>query len=113
LRINQFEIPYVKLDMQNIFCNLSHYVDLATGLQKKYYERILDLMVYEIVYREVFSAAKVSVINIVKEFPVLPYSDVDDVNSIVNKVYLEQSDPKSEMSILLLKAIDLKEIINS
>lgn len=113
LRINQFEIPYVKLNMQNIFCNLSHYVDLATGLQKKYYERILDLMVYEIVYREVFSAAKVSVINIVKEFPVLPYSDVDDVISIVNKVYLEQSDPKSEMSILLLKAIDLKEIINS
>lgn len=106
-KINQFEIPYVKLDIQEVFCNFITYLDFATGLQIKYFERILDLMVYEIVYYEEFSTAQVSIINIVKEFPLLLNSGIDDKKSIVNNIYLEQSDSKSIMSIQLLKAIDL------
>lgn len=109
LKLQQATIPFVDEDVQNVFCNIIKYVDLATGLEKKYFERILDLMVFEQTYKREFSDANISIISIVNMFPDLSVYDNDNERKqTISLVYSEQSDVKSELSVQLLMSVDLE-----
>lgn len=108
LSLQQLTIPFVEESIQRVFSNLIQYVDIASGLEKKYFERIMDLLVYEQTYKKEFSDANINIINIIKLFPIL--SDYDNDNErkqVLVQVYRKQSDVKSDLSLQLLKSIDL------
>lgn len=108
LKLQQFEIPYVDVNVQRIFCNIVQYVDLATGLERKYFERIMDLLVLEQTFKREFSKANINILSIIQTFPDLSELDTDnDRKQTITLVYGEQSDVKSDLSVQLLMSIDL------
>lgn len=113
LKLQQVSIPYVDDSIQSVFCNIIQYVDLTTGLEKKYFERIMDLLVFEQAYKKEFVASNINILSIVSTFPDLSECNNDNNRKeIVSLVYNEQSDVKSELSVMLLKSIDLSFIRN-
>lgn len=108
LKLQQFEIPYVDENVQKIFCNIVQYVDLATGLERNYFERIMDLLVFEQTFKREFLNANINILSIIQTFPDLSEFDTDnDRKQKITLVYGEQSDVKSELSVQLLMSIDL------
>ena len=108
LKLQQVSIPYADENTQAVFCNIIRYVDLATGLEKKYFERILDLLVYEQTYKKEFVDANINLLSIVSTFPDLSRCDNNNQRKeSLSLVYNEQSDVKSDLSVQLLMSIDL------
>ena len=108
LKLQQVSIPYADENTQAVFCNIIRYVDLATGLEKKYFERILDLLVYEQTYKKEFVDVNINIFSIVSTFPDLSKCDNDNQRKeSLSLVYNEQSDVKSDLSVQLLMSIDL------
>ena len=109
LKLGLFEIPFVSVSIQREFCKILDYVDLSSGLEKKYFERVMDLMVLEHVYKEEFAVSKICLTNIVREFPDLQKFEDDNERKVkLANVYSEHVETQSEMSVQLLMAIDLK-----
>lgn len=109
LRLQHFNIPYLGERMQMVFCNIVKYVDLATGLEKRFFQRIMDLLVFEQIHKQEFDLAKINILELVKTFPSLSgCSDDNERKQIISSVYSEQSNVKSHLSSQLLMAVDLE-----
>lgn len=107
-KLQQFEIPYICEQTQHLYGVILSYIDNSTGLERKYFERMMDLMVYELVYPEKFKTAEISIIDIVRSFPDLADCENDnDRKKKVATVYEKQSNNNSKLSLQLLKSIDL------
>lgn len=108
MKLGLFEIPFVSVSIQKEFCKILDYVDLSSGLEKKYFERVMDLMVLEHVYKEEFAMSNICITNIVRDFPDLQKLEDDNERKLkLANVYSEHVESQSEMSVQLLKAIDL------
>ncbi len=104
-----FDIPFVPPAVQAQMVKVLLYTEIATGLERDFFERILDLMMYERIATDEFRRANISVLDIVKELPDL--AEVDDENRriiILKEVYSRESQPDAQMALMLLKSIDLE-----
>ena len=104
-----FEIPFVSPAVQVQMAKVLLYTEIATGLERDFFERILDLMVYERIAIDEFHRANISVLDIVKDLPDL--AEVDDENRrkiILKEVYSRENQPDAQMALMLLKSIDLE-----
>lgn len=107
--VTGFGIPFVPPEMQAQMSKVLLYTEIATGLEREFFERILDLMVYERIAMDEFRQANIRVYDIVKQLPDL--TDVDDENRrkiIVKEIYSRENQPDAQMALILLKSIDLK-----
>lgn len=106
--LQNFEFPYASPHVQAQFAKVLFYTEVATGIECDYFERILDLLVYEIAYRDEFIQANISILNLVKSMPDLAQENDDNKRKIILKeVYRQQSQPDTQMALMLLKSIDL------
>lgn len=106
--VTGFDIPFVSPEVQAQMSKVLLYTEIATGLERDFFERILDLMVYERIALDEFLHVNISVIDIVKRLPDL--ADVDDENRrkiILKEIYSRESQPDAQMALMLLKSIDL------
>lgn len=107
--VANFEIPFVSPAVQVQMAKVLLYTEIATGLERDFFERILDLMVYERIAIDEFHRANISVLDIVKDLPDL--AEVDDENRrkiILKEVYSRENQPDAQMALMLLKSIDLE-----
>lgn len=107
--IQSFDLPFVPPTTQSQMAKILLYTETATGLERAFFERILDLMVYELIAPEEFHQAGISVFDTVKELPDL--ADEDDENRrkiVLKEVYSKENQPEAQMALMLLKSIDLK-----
>lgn len=106
--VHEFDIPFVDKSVQAQLSKLLTYTETATGLERDYFERILDLTVYEQVFLEQFQESHVNVLSIVEQLPDL--SEEPDENKrklIMKEEFSKQSRPDTEMALMLLRSIDL------
>lgn len=107
--VQNLDIPFVPLIVQAQMAKILLYTEIATGLERDFFERILDLMVYERAALDEFRQSGISVFDLVKDLPDL--SEEEDENRrkiILKEVYSKQNQPEAQMALLLLKSIDLK-----
>lgn len=107
--IQMFAVPFVALDVQAQFAKILLYTEVATGLERDYFERILDLLVYERGDLEEFRKANISVLDLVKEMPDLAEEkDENERKLVLKEVFNSQNRPDTQMALMLLKSIDLQ-----
>lgn len=108
IKLGMFEIPLVPESVQNEFEKILDYVELSSGLEKKYFERVMDLMVLEHVFREEFELSNIYITKLILEFPDLKQCKDDNEKKLtLSNVYRHYAEPSSLMSTQLLMAIDL------
>lgn len=100
-------LPIASDESQTAFANILSYVDASQGLQKGYFERLLDLMFYELYFPEAFSASDVHFLHTVETLPLIDILEPEDKRRVVNDVYDEQTRSDNVMGLYLLKAIDM------
>ena len=107
--VTGFDIPFVSPEVQAQMAKVLLYTEIATGLERDFFERILDLIVYERIALDEFRHSNISVFDIVKDLPDL--AEVDDENRrkiVLKEVYSRENQPDAQMALMLLKSIDLK-----
>lgn len=103
-----FEFPFAPPFVQKQFAKLLLYTETATGFERDYFERILDLLVYEQAYRDEFMQSNIRVLNLVEGMPDLEHVEDENQRKIFMKeVYGQQNQPDAKMALMLLKSIDL------
>ena len=106
--LQNFEFPFASPKDQKQFAKMLLYTEVATGLERDYFERILDLLVYELAYRDEFTRANISIIRLVETMPDLEQlTDENERKLILKEVFNQQSRPDAQMALMLLKSIDL------
>lgn len=106
--LQNFEFPFASPSSQEQFKKILLYTEIATGLERDYFERILDLLVYEQAYRDDFNKANIHILNLVEEMPDLEKEEDENRRKIILKeVYSRQNQPDTVMALMLLKSIDL------
>lgn len=101
-------IPFTSHTIQKQFAKLLLYTEIATGLEREYFERILDLLVYEIAFIDEFRRANITFINHVKNMPDLAQEvDENQRKIIIKEEFDKQNQPDNPMALMLLKSIDL------
>ena len=106
-------VPYVSEETQWSIINLHLYAQYSSGSVRQYYERILDLVFYELYFPEAFSQVNVHILDEVKEFiDITGLSKTSDTLNIIESVYREQANPSNIMSMYLLRAIDMPILKN-
>ncbi len=101
--------PLASIFEQTQMAKILDYTIYANGLEREYFERILDCMVYELTSHEEFNQANISFFEIVKDLLVLSSASWNDEQRRVylKEVYTTLNHPNSKMSLYLLKSIDL------
>jgi len=101
-------VPFVSIDKQRMFVNMVDYIDGTADInQRHYFERILDLMFYEEYFENAFASVNVSIIDEVKSFTSLKDMTEKEKQVTIKRVYDEQTKTSTQMSMYLLKAIDM------
>lgn len=109
--INYFMFPFVNVYVQKEMSKILQYTELAKGLEKNYFERFLDLLVYEQVFSEDFKDAKIDILGLIKLFPELNEElDENRRKILISEIHRSQSQPEAKAALILLKAIDMKII---
>lgn len=107
--VQNFDFPYVSPEVQAQMVKVLLYTETATGLEREFFERILDLLMYERIAVDEFRRSGISMYETVKALPDL--ADQDDENKrkiILKEVYSRENRPDAQMALLLLKSIDLE-----
>lgn len=103
-----FEFPFASPTVQTQFAKILLYTEVATGLERDYFERILDLLGYELAFRDEFTKAHISILKLVEDMPDLQQQADENQRKIVLKeVFSQQTRPDTQMALMLLKSIDL------
>jgi len=106
--VQSLGIPYVLPTVQTQMAKILLYTEIATGLERDFFERILDLMVYERVALDEFRQAGISILDIVNDLPDLAEEDDENRRKIILKeVYSKENQPEAQMALMMLKSIDL------
>lgn len=100
-------LPFASEKTQLVFIKLLPYIDASEGLQKGYFERLLDLMFYELYFPEAFNEANVQFLHSIENLPAIDNLEPEDKRRIVNEVYNDQTSSDNVMGLYLLKAIDM------
>lgn len=106
----QDSMPFASEDTQMLFIKVLSYVDASQSLQKRYFERFMDLMFYELYFSEAFRESKVHFIESVKSWPEIASLDIEQQRQIVQAAYNDQTRPDNIIGLNLLKAIDMAVI---
>lgn len=104
----QCDMPFLAPERQRQLAKMQFYTEVATGLERDYFERILDLMVYECLAIDEFRQADIDMFALVSSLPDL--ADTDDENQRIitlKQVFNGQNQPDTPMALTLLKTIDL------
>ena len=105
--LQNFEFPFASPSVQAQFAKVLLYTEVATGLERDYFERILDLLVYELAYRDEFTNANISILKLVETMPDLQrQADENQRKLILKEVFSQQSHPDTQMAMMMLKSID-------
>lgn len=101
-------VPFISVEEQRVFANIVDYIDGATDINiRRYFERILDLMFYEKYFENAFTSVNVLIVDVVKSFPSLQHTSEEEKQNTISDVYKEQTKASTQMSMYLLKAIDI------
>lgn len=114
-QLGQISIPFVEEDSQECVGKTVRYIDQTHGLERNFFERILDLLVYEIIIGNEKDTSKLSIYHLIAALPDIRNTNDNDKKQIIYQVYNQLSRPDSDMSLCLLKAVDMdiEERINS
>lgn len=108
-QLQLIDMPYLQPELQTQIAKVLLYTEVATGLERDYFERILDLMVYERSAVDEFHIAGINMFKTVSEMPDLAAEDDENQRKIILKeVFNQQNQPNNRMALMLLKSIDLK-----
>ena len=106
--LQNFEFPFAAPKAQQQISKILLYTEVATGLERDYFERILDLLVYELADHEEFIKANISILNLVEAMPDLEQTNDDNTRKLILKEeFSRQNQPDTQMALVLLKSIDL------
>lgn len=104
-------MPFASLEQQDNVVKVLEYIDISESLQKNYFERLLDLMFYELYAPSAFADSSVYILEIVKKYPSLNSLADKDKFMKINEIYEEQTHTNSVIGMYMLKAIDI-EVVN-
>lgn len=100
-------LPLASEETQLVFIKLLSYIDASVGLQKNYFERLLDLMFYELYFPEAFNEANVQFLHSIDNLPSIDNIEPELKKQKATEVYNEQTSSDNKMGLYLLKAIDM------
>ena len=106
-KVGSIQIPFVDISVHSQIKKIVQYIDYSHELEKKYFERILDLMVYEIVTESDIDKTHLGILDLVQEIPMIEHTDYNNVSLLVYNVYNVLIKQESKMSLSLLKAVDM------
>lgn len=112
--VKRFLIPIVSFDIQNKFAIIVDYI-----LNNKYeqhitlfFERLLDAMVYEIVFPSQFKKVNCTVLNYLNNLKELTLDSMETNAEIILEAYIDFSNTKSEISASFLRLLTIDEIVD-
>lgn len=106
--VQQFSLPFAPPDVQVQLSKVLLYTEIATGLERDFFERILDLLVYERIAPEQFHQSHIGVLSIVMDMPDLSAVEGENQRKLILKdVYSKGNQPDAQLALMLLKSIDL------
>lgn len=103
-------LPLVNLNIQNQIENLLEYVDFSYSLVHNYFERLLDIVFFEIAFKKDFEKNNINVLEIIEDLPSLMELEKNDKMETADKIYKSLTDTKNILGMYLLKAIDIEQV---
>lgn len=100
--------PYVSIDIQRLFSKVLSYIDNADVTMKGYFERILDLMFYELYFAGVFKERNIHILEEISKYQEISNLQLEhERHQVVKNIYTEQTQTSNAMSTYLIKAVDI------
>lgn len=105
-------IPNIDFEIQKIFENIFDYIYYGEAFSQSalFFERILDVMVYELYYQDKFSELEIDMLKHVKNLDKLILVDEVERNNVIRKNYHILSNPEHPVSSSLLKVLNIVEV---
>ena len=109
--IKSLEIPVIPLEQQQPFVTIVNYILNCNANQDAllFFERLLDAMVYELYFPNLFKVSGIEILSFLKDLPKIE-SDMYDFS--IDNIYKNLSRPENDLNLSLLKILNLTEINN-
>lgn len=103
-------MPFVSEYIQEQFVKILDYVDASISSSHSYFERLLDVMFYELIFQYEFDESGVKVIEVVKSIPSLKNLSENERFEKSKEVYNDLIDTRHLLGMYLLKVIDIDSV---
>jgi len=112
--LRRLPVPLTSYKEQTPFIRITQYLLSITERNEQFlfYQRLLDLLVYELFFRDSFLAANCDFIGLLQDIPDISSENENDRSSIIEKVYKELSDPTHDIMSSSLKVLNVDVIKN-
>jgi len=105
-------IPSIDFDVQKLFETVFDYIYYSKEFSQSalFFERILDVMVYELYYQEKFTELEIDILKHVKNLEEITLEDDEQRSAIILTNYHIMSSPEHPLSASLLKILNIIEV---
>lgn len=109
--LKKLKIPIIATSEQKIFENIINYYICCQpkSEQSLYFERVIDALVYELYFPSEFNQTSINIRDFIRKLPILDMKlDEKEKKTIVMNVYRTISAPSHDLSLSLLKLVNME-----